>query len=83
MRSARFTFKPKTGSNPKYRFKFNYQWRTQGITPCWISVQRISGYQGYQPDIRGILNEYQEKIDQISVDRFERNVFKKNYCIHT
>jgi len=27
----------------------------------------ISGYQGHQPDIGGLLNGYQEKIDQISV----------------
>ena len=26
-----------------------------------------TGYQRYQPDIRGLLNGYQEKIDQISV----------------
>jgi len=39
----------------------------QGVTSCWKSVHRISGYQGYQPDIRGIINGYQEKIDHISI----------------
>jgi len=39
----------------------------QGVTPCWKSVHRISGYQGYQQDIRGVMNGYQEKIDQISI----------------
>ena len=38
----------------------------QGVTYCWKSVHRISGYQGYQSDIRGIIHGYQEKIDQIS-----------------
>ena len=37
----------------------------QEVTPFWGSVHRISGYQGYQPDIRGIINGYQEEIDQI------------------
>jgi len=27
----------------------------------------MSGYQGYQPDIRRILNRYQEEVDQISI----------------
>jgi len=27
----------------------------------------ISGYQGYQPNIRGVINGYQEKIYQISI----------------
>ena len=30
----------------------------QGVTPCWKSVLRISGYQGYQPDIWCIVNGY-------------------------
>jgi len=38
----------------------------QGVTPRWKSVHRISGYQGYQLDIRGIINRYQEKIDQLN-----------------
>jgi len=32
------------------------------------SVHRISGYHGYQADIRGIINGYQEKIVQISIE---------------
>ena len=31
------------------------------------TVHRISGYQGYHLDIRGIINEYQGKMDRISV----------------
>jgi len=38
----------------------------QEVTSCWISVHRISRYQGYQPDIRGLSNGYEEKIDQTS-----------------
>jgi len=49
----------------------NLQRLTKGlsheVTSCWKSVHRISGYQGYQPDITRLLNRYQEKIDQISV----------------
>jgi len=33
----------------------------QRLTSCWKT-----GYQGYPPDIRGIINGYQEKIDEIS-----------------
>jgi len=40
---------------------------TQGVTSCWKSVHRISGCQEYQPDIRGKVNWYQEKTDQISI----------------
>jgi len=36
----------------------------QGVTPCWKSVHRISGY---QPLIRDIIIGYQEKIDQIQL----------------
>jgi len=34
-----------------------------------------TGYQGHQPDIKGIINGYQEKIYQIS-DRFRQNIKK-------
>jgi len=34
---------------------------------CWKSPHRISGFQGYQPDIRGVITGYQEKIDEISI----------------
>jgi len=37
----------------------------QEVTSGWKSV--ISGYERYQPDIRGLLNGYQKKIDQISI----------------
>jgi len=37
----------------------------QGVTTCRKSEHRISVYQGYQLDIRGIINGYQEKIHQI------------------
>jgi len=40
----------------------------QGVTPRWKSVHRVSGYRGYQPDIKVIIIGYQEKIDQISVE---------------
>jgi len=36
----------------------------QGVTPWWKSMHRISGY---EPDIRGIINGYQEKIDRVSI----------------
>jgi len=39
----------------------------QGVIPRWKSVHRTSGYQGYQPHIRGKMNGYQEKIDQYSI----------------
>jgi len=42
----------------------------QGITPCWNSVHRIPiGIFpiGNQPDIRGIINGYQEEIDHTSI----------------
>jgi len=39
----------------------------QGVTSCFKSVHRITGYQGYQPYIRGIRNGCQEKTDQISI----------------
>jgi len=51
----------------------------QGATLRWKSVQRISGYQGYQPDISGIKNGSQEKLRQISIENlvdFSR-IFKK------
>jgi len=44
------------------------EYRYQGVTPFWKSANRISGYQVYQPEIRGIINGYQEKIDRISDD---------------
>jgi len=40
----------------------------QKVTFCWKSLYRISGYQGYQLNIRGIMNGYQEKIYLISTD---------------
>lgn len=40
---------------------------TQVVTTCWKSVHRTSGYQGYQVDIRGIINGCREKIGQISM----------------
>jgi len=40
----------------------------RGVTPCWKSVHRISGYQRYLQDIRGIRNEYQEKIEKIQLN---------------
>jgi len=49
----------------------------QGVISCWKSVHRISGY---QPDIRGAINGYQEKIDQSSLkyltdsDRILKNI---------
>jgi len=39
----------------------------QQETSCGKSAHRIFGYQGYQSDIIGLLNGYQEKIDQISI----------------
>jgi len=39
----------------------------QGVTSCWKSVHRITGYEGYKSDIRGIINRYQEEIDEISI----------------
>jgi len=43
----------------------------------------VSGYQGYQPDIRGIINGYQEKIDQISIKYLTDlgRIFKKKYVL--
>jgi len=54
----------------------------QWVKPCWksVHVHRISGYPGYQPDISGIINGYQEKIDYISIEYrkdFSR-ILKKN-----
>jgi len=40
----------------------------QGVTPRWKSVHRVSGYRGYQPDIKVIIIGYQEKIDQIQLN---------------
>ena len=37
---------------------------TQGVTSCWKSVHGITGY---QPDIRGVINGYQHKTDQILI----------------
>jgi len=51
--------------NPKTNMLFSGA--RQGVPSGWKSVQWISGYQGYQPDIRGKINGYQEEIDQISI----------------
>jgi len=54
----------------------------QEVTPRWKAVHWIWGYQGYQPDIRGTVNGYQEKIDHISIKYltdFSR-VLKKYIC---
>jgi len=40
----------------------------EGVPSYWKSLHRISGYQGYQPYIRGIINGFQKKIDQISIE---------------
>ena len=42
------------------RMKKNPKLTDQGVTPCWKSVHLMTGYQGYQPNIRGILNGYPE-----------------------
>ena len=60
-----------TGSSLECKYEF-HKTRVgkdfdQGVTTCWKSVHRISGYQGYQPDISGTINGYQEKIDRISI----------------
>jgi len=40
------------------------EWNSRGYH---LAGNLYLGYQGYQPDIRGIINVYQEKIDQISI----------------
>jgi len=50
------------------KFEANDLHLNRGVTTYWKSVHRISGYQAYQPDIRGIINWYQEKIDQSSIE---------------
>ena len=39
------------------------KFKTRAKTTFCKSVHWISGYQGYQRDIRGVINGYQEKID--------------------
>jgi len=51
-------------SNMDVKIFVNAYMFNQGITPCWKSVHRISGY---QPDIRGLINGYQDKVNKISV----------------
>jgi len=60
----------------------------QGVTPCWKSVHWISGYQGYHPAVKGIINGYQEEISQSSNKclSFQQNIQKylldiPKYCI--
>jgi len=53
--------------------------RNKGFNkPCWKSVHRKSGY---QPDIRGIINGYQEKNDQSSIEYLKGSsrVLKNNF----
>jgi len=53
---------------PKFRdmrYTVNPEGGFQEMTSCWKSIHRVRGYQGYHPDIRGLLNEYQEKVEQI------------------
>ena len=42
-----------------------YYKKMQGVTSCWKSEHRISGY---QPDIRYIINGHQEKIHQFQLN---------------
>jgi len=51
------------------------------VTSRWKYVHRISGHQGYQPDIRGMMNGYQEKNDQISIKNLtDFGKILKNIC---
>jgi len=55
------------------------RWHIQGVTTCWKSVHR---YQGYQPNIGGITNVYQEEIDQIKYLTDISRIFKNIYWIY-
>jgi len=74
-------YEPNTGRLKHLNLNLAKPSLTQGVTPSWKCVHRISGYQRYQPDIRGIINGYQQKIDQISVKYLtDFSMILKNIC---